>query len=729
MRPPVVRTLARLLAALLVSTALTASPPLRAQDAAQSGAQDRASLVADNVQMVGQDKLTASGNVEVFYQGRHLTASRIDYDGTADRIVIAGPITLTEGDGSTIVLADQAALDADLTNGVMSGVRMMLDRKLQLSAVELQRIDGRYKQLSRAVASSCKICSGSSTPLWEIRARKVIHDELAQQIYFSNAQFRIYGIPVFWAPRLRMPDPTLTRSSGFLRPVFRSTSNLGSGLKLPYFITLGRSADLTVTPYLTTKNGRTVELRYRQAFERGTVELYGSLSRDDILPGETRGYATADGHFSLSDGFWLNFHGETVTDKAYLLDYGFPEKDRLQSQIDITRTRRNEYITGRLIAVQSIREGETNSTLSSLIGDVTWHRRFSGGPFGGEGGLQFQTHSQNRASDEVLDLNGDGIADGRDTTRVSLRADWRRNWVTDPGIVATLMGAASADFYQISQDADYGGRDTRIHGSAGVELRWPWIKAGEGGVSHVIEPVAQLVFSRGGTGRIPNEDSTLVEFDESNLFAMNRFPGADAVERGSWASLGLSYTRYAPSGWTLSFAGGRVIRDKDLDQFSAASGLDGTRSDWLVAWQLGLPDGLSLTNRILFDDALKVTKGEWRMDVQTDRYSLSSGYVYLIADPEEDRATRTTELQLDGRYNLNPNWTASAMTRYDFDADRATRAGVGLVWRNECVQVDLSLSRRFTSSTSVKPTTDFGLSVQLAGFGGGSSAGPAGSCR
>ena len=45
------------------------------------------------------------------------------------------------------------------------------------------------------------------------------------------------------------------------------------------------------------------------------------------------------------------------------------------------------------------------------------------------------------------------------------------------------------------------------------------------------------------------------------------------------------------------------------------------------------------------------------------------------------------------------------------------------------VDFNLSLSRRYTSSTSVQPSTDFGLSVELLGFGGGSAAGAAKVCR
>jgi LPS-assembly protein len=62
-------------------------------------------------------------------------------------------------------------------------------------------------------------------------------------------------------------------------------------------------------------------------------------------------------------------------------------------------------------------------------------------------------------------------------------------------------------------------------------------------------------------------------------------------------------------------------------------------------------------------------------------------------------------------------------------ADRGTVAGLGVEFLNECVRLDVSLSRRFTSSTSVTPTTDFNLSLDLVGFGGSGTGGPARTCR
>ena len=695
-------------------------------------AQDRATLVSDRLEIAGDSRLIAQGNVEVFFRGSRLRASRITYDQAADRLVIDGPIVLTDAGGGTIILASQADLSADLSEGLLTSARMVLDQQLQLAANRMMRTAGRYTTLDNVVASSCRVCAANPTPLWEIRARRVVHDQQERQIYFDHAQFRLSGVPVFYIPRLRMPDPTLDRATGFLMPSFRSTSNLGLGLKMPYFITLGPSRDLTITPYLTTKNGRSVELRYRQAFATGQIEVTGALSRDDILPGDDRGYLFATGAFTLPQNFRLTFDVKTVSDPAYLLDYGVLNTDRLDSRIEVSRTRRNEHIAARVISFQTLRDDENNATIPSVVTDLTFHRRFSLGPLGGEGGLRLQSHSHWRSSDDATDLPGvdaDSIADGRDVSRLSARIDWRRSFVLPGGIEATVLGEATADAYRVSDDASFAGGLTRSNAAAGVELRWPWVKAAASGAVHVIEPVAQVVWARGDTAGLLNEDSTLVEFDEGNLFSLNRFPGSDAVELGDRATLGISWTRHDPAGWSMGATLGRVYRDGDYGQYGLASGLDGARSDWLAGVTLTLDDTYALAARAVFDDSFDLTKAEARMTVNRKKLALATSVFWAPADLLENRPDPTREFTFDARYRANGRVTAKLSGSYDFVAGRGTLAALGVEFRTDCMTVDLSLSRRFTSSTSVSPTTDFGLSVGLIGFGGGATAGPARRCR
>ncbi|MGQ0566994.1 MAG: LPS-assembly protein LptD [Gemmobacter sp.] len=692
-------------------------------------AQEEAALVADRVAIAGNDVLVAEGNVEVLYQGRRLTAKRITYDRAADRLVIEGPIVLADTSG-TFVLADQADLSADLADGILTSARLVLNRQLQMASSELMRIGGRYTRLGPTVASSCKVCAGSPTPLWEIRARRVIHDSVEKQIYFDSAQLRFGGVPVFWIPRLRLPDPTLDRATGFLIPEIRSNSELGTGLRLPYFIRLGDNRDLTVTPFVASKNARTLELRYRQAFATGDIDLTGAWSRDRILPGEDRGYAEAKGSFRLPRGFTLDLSGQVVSDPAYLLDYDLSEIDRLEGRIELSRTRADEYIGARLIHYHSIREGEVNSRLPSLVGDLTWERRFRPGLIGGIGTLAFESHSHRRSSTVATDSDGDGISDGRDAARATVRAGWRRDAVFGPGILGAVLAEGQVDLYDIGQDDAVQGTKTRATGAIAAELRWPLTRTTPGGARQVIEPVAQLVWApKDSDDGIPNEDSVLPEFDEASLFALDRLPGNDAIESGARLNIGIGFTHIAPEGWSLGVSLGRVFRAEDDGSFGTGSGLGGRSSDWLATFRLQGLHGVSMTNRFVLDNDLSLTRGEMRLAVERERFSVASSLIWLEADAAEQRPDRVAELEFDGRYDLTPNWTGRLTTRYDVLDDRAASAGLSMAWRNECLKVDLSLSRRFTSSTSVQAATNVGLSVELLGFGGQAKAGPARACR
>lgn len=703
---PVLRTLA----AALFLAAIPLAPPI--------GAQEKATIVADSIFLTGNDQLTAEGAVEAYYKGARVTASRIVYDATTDRMTIEGPITMTDESG-TVVMAESAELSRDMQDGILTSARMVLDEQLQLAAVELSRVSGRYTELDKVVASSCQVCPSNPTPLWEIRARRVVHDQTERQLYFEHAQFRVAGLPVAYLPRLRMPDPTVKRATGFLTPEIRTTSELGPGLKVPYFITIGDSRDLTLTPYLAATRTTTLGFRYREALRIGDIEFNGAISDDDIRADITRGYLFGTADLDLPRDFQLRAQLQLTSDRAYLLDYDISDTDWLASGVTVDRTRRNEYAALSFYHYQSLRDGDLNATAPNLNADVEFQRRFSPRYIGGEGKLAFQMHGHRRNSSVDFDANGDGEVDGRDVSRASVELGWHRNWLLPNGMVIGGAAEVAADVYSISQDAAYPGSVTRVLPQAAVELRWPWVRAEAGGGSQVLEPVVQVITAPNSIDAVPNEDSTIATLDEGNLFSFSRFPGTDARELGNRLNVGLTWTRYDPSGWSLGVTGGRVFRARDLGQFSTGSGLDGTSSDWLVSAELHAAGGFMLHNRVLFDDDFDISRNELGLAYAGDRYSLTGGYLWMVADPLEGRVDPTSELVFNAGWDMRGNWRSTMGGRYDFNTRQATRAAIGLSYQTECAVVDLSLSRRFTSSTNVQPSTDFSFSVSLVGFGAG----------
>ncbi len=680
-------------------------------------------LLADQVLVQqGGDTLVATGNVEALHQGTRLTASTIIYDRSNNTLDIQGPLRITQPNGD-VLTATQAQLDQGFRNGLLESARFVLDEQLQIASARAARVQGRYTAMSQVAATSCQVCGTEGPPLWAIRATRVVHDAEERQIYFDNAQLRVLGVPVFFIPRMRLPDPTLERARGFLIPELKTSTLLGFGIKLPYFIPIGDHADLTLTPYVSPIT-RTLELRYRQAFRTGDISVNGAISRDNLQSGEARGLFFAEGVFRLPRDFRLSFDIEAVSDEAYLNDYNSDfKKDRLDSAITLSRTKRDSFFSTGLIHYESLTDGENNATQPTIIGDLRYNRRYFPKRIGGEVRLGFQIHAHYRYSDTDVDgPDADSVVDGRDVGRANLDLSWRDRWTLPGGVRAGVLTQVWVDHFQVAQDAASETNYTEVTPAASLELRWPLIKQTASGARVLLEPVAQVGWIGGERSGVPNDESTRVEFDEGNLLSLSRFPAADRRERGLIGAAGLRWMRQDPDGWRAALTLGRVWRDDPDADLSRSSGQDSQTSDWLFAGQFAHRTGIQLLARGLYDSVeTRFTKAEMRANVTRDRYALGASYILLTTDSLEDRVDAQSQWRLNGRYNIDRNWTATSNTRYDIAEGQFLMAGVGAEYRNECVAVNFSVSRSFASSTNLEPSTDFGLTVALTGFSTGGS--------
>ncbi|MDE3121561.1 MAG: LPS-assembly protein LptD [Paracoccaceae bacterium] len=710
-RPRQSRTAAGLLRPALAALMLAAAAPgVQAQTLppAPGAKPPVATLVADKVTREGKDKLIASGHVVVLYNGRRLTATSVVYDQTAGVIRIEGPLVLTDSTGKSTAIADSAELSADLKNGILRSAKLVLDERVQFASDEVDRVAGRYTVLGRTVASSCRVCAARPTPLWEIRASKVVHDTVKHEIYFRNARLRFLGIPVLYLPILRVPDPTVTRAPGILAPSFSSSTNFGFGVSLPYFVPLGPSRDVTLTPFIGTKDARSLTMRYRQAFDTGAVEFQGAVSQDSVRKGATRGYLFGSGQVFLPQDFTLKFQVQMVSDPFYLNNYGITSLDRLMSGVEITRTRRDEYVDGQVLQFHSIRSGEDNATLPNRVVTGTYSRRFSPPGIGGQAELSFRGMALVRSST----ANGAG----RDLTRGGATLDWRRSWVLPHGVLFSAIGSLQGDVYLVGQDSAYAANTIRTLPQLGVELRWPLVRRESGAGRQVLTPIAQVLWSPKNVATVPNEDSQFSEFDAGNLFSTSHFSGIDGVETGLRANVGLAWTRYAPGGWTLGVTAGRIYRQSAATGFDAASGLNGMQSDWLLAGQIQR-GGAQIINRAVFGRR-SITKNETRLQWTGRNWSVGSSYLWQAAQPATatSAATSTTsEVLFDSSLSLYDRWRITASYHYSIPDHRVESSSLGVTWTNECLSVNVAFSKLFTNTPAFSPTL---LTFTLVGFGG-----------
>ncbi|OUD10777.1 hypothetical protein BVC71_04655 [Marivivens niveibacter] len=685
----------RLITAILLSLPL----PVHAQMAA--------TLLADSVTVTPDGKLTASGNVEVMFEGTHMQAAAITYSQSTDKLDITGPILISAPNGD-VFTADQAQLSPTLETGLLLSARMVLDNQLQLTAGRIDRTQGDLTQFSRVAATSCNICN-DRPPLWEIRANRIIHDENEQQLYLENAVMRVRGVPIFWLPYMRLPDPSLERATGFLVPSYSSNDLLGTGIKMPYFIRLGDYRDLTLTPYISAET-KTLEARYRQAFTNGDITIKAATSRDTIIPDTQRGYIELDGRFDLARGYELRFGATGVSDISYLKQYDYSDQDRLKSFVTIDRYTDAGFTFGEIALYQSTIAGENSSSLPPFV-------------------MSFATEKQQELIGGNLTLSADSDLHFRfgtddngnaaDVLRIGTAADWNRNWVLPNGLVVESDVGLQIDRWVIENDPDQGG--TRISPSAAITLRYPMMRETVSGGQDLLEPIIMIGWTGDFGATVPNEDSLSAELTETNLFKLSRFPGDDRIENGAQIAYGGSWHRTSGNDWTAHVVIGQIMRETVAD-YSSSSGLTGRSSDILAAGQFAINDGLYVLGRAVFDTDLSAQKSEILIGTDGDYLDLSASYVWLPLDTDEGRDDDFSQWAIAADYQINDIWSVGASGRYDVAANDPVKAGLSVGWRNECVEVELSASRSYTSSTTVAPTTDYSLTIGLAGFGTGATS-------
>jgi LPS-assembly protein len=315
-------------------------PP--ATEQAQTAARNPDKLYIEADQLVydrDHDKVTAIGNVVLYYKGRVLQADRVVYDRASKRVMAEGHAKLTDEHGG-IVYSPKFDLTDDFASGFAEGVQVLNTNKTRLSSPRIERSAGSITVFDQGVYTACEPCKAHPEwpPEWQVRAAKIIENQQTHMVYFENAWLDVYGVPIAYVPYFSAPDPTVTRQSGVLAPAYTSQSALGFGLSVPYFLALAPNYDLTVTPSYYTLQGPALDLLWRQRLDYGSYSVRVS-GIDEMNPQEFlaapfgagdqawRGSLESDGKFYINDKWTYGWDFKVLSDRFYLNDYRLTQFD------------------------------------------------------------------------------------------------------------------------------------------------------------------------------------------------------------------------------------------------------------------------------------------------------------------------------------------------------------------------------------------------------------------
>ena len=167
-------------------------------------------FTADEMQNDSENGIiTAIGNVEIIRENLTLRADKVVYNQNTDHISAIGNVILLDETGN-VMFADQIDLREHMKNADINNIKVVLRDKTRLAARSFRKKNDDTKVLRYAVYTPCDNCRGKS-PLWQIKAGKVIHNPEDKNIEYQNAFLEFKGTPILYTPYFSHPDPTVER--------------------------------------------------------------------------------------------------------------------------------------------------------------------------------------------------------------------------------------------------------------------------------------------------------------------------------------------------------------------------------------------------------------------------------------------------------------------------------------------------------------------------------------
>ncbi|WP_306254017.1 LPS-assembly protein LptD [Parvularcula sp. IMCC14364] len=623
-----------------------------------------------------ESPIIAEGNVKAYFGEQFLTSDKVIYNPATDIVIAAGNVSITDTDGLTY-FADEVELTGDLADGIATNFSAMLENNSKLAGNTVIKTGDEKNELSRAVYTSCEVCSESGNekrPTWQVKALRVTQDKEDEVIRFRDARLEVLGVPALYLPYMQIPEPSVERQSGFLTPDFGTTTQQGFYLETPYYIAISDSQDATVSTKVMERQGVLYIGEYRAKAARGEAVLQGGIidtREKEILeransigdqnpdgrsvPG-TRFHFFGEAEYRLPGEWRAGFDANYVSDKFYILTYdvlprgdlrsarGVFRPDRLTNNVYLKRRTENTLFSAEFLGFESLRITEDNDNVGHALPRIQYNANIFGTPLIG-GQTNFN------ASFVALARN-----DGVSSQRITMATQWDRIFTSSGGHRFKLYAELRGDAYSYSRldrgselCNDFDSRNTatgqtdfeacletfpgqgqeestsksRLLPTAGLEWSYPLVRRNENSTI-IIEPKIQLITAT-------DEDFNSERFDiDGDRFLLPEI----------------------------------VNEDSQFFQFDTTSLFDWNKSSGYDLWENGNRANIGLNASAVFDNGLsmKGAIGQQFRDQETtiyEAYGLTPGL-------------GATESDIVGSFRLSKRGLFNFDNRFRFDKDDAS---------------------------------------------------------
>ncbi|HIJ37291.1 MAG TPA: LPS-assembly protein LptD [Rhodospirillaceae bacterium] len=664
------------------------------------------------------DIVMARGHVELDQGGRILLADSLSYNMKQDVIIATGNASLTDIDGQ-VLFADYFELTGDMKEAAAKGIRVLMVDDSRIVANSGRRLAGDRSVFDMGVYTACNPCAEdiSKPPLWQIKASRVIHDELAHRIEYEDAWLDVGGWPVAYTPYFSHADPTIRRESGLLPFSVLNNKVIGTGVRTPYFQVIDPYQDVTVSPMVTSNDDQMLAITDRLRTSNGeakTTVSIANLSSQGYGGNATTGWnIDARAQFNLDQRWRAGYEIERASDQNYLPSFGYHiAQPYLTTRPYLEGFSYRNYAAVEGYSFQSLTTpvlpvGALPPQKSPIVLPLATYN-FVGEPSSNGSYWSFNTHAANISRGQ-----------GTDSRRVNTDSSWNLPFTAADGEVYKLTTSLRADAYnsnnltpQNSSQVDA----ARAIPEAALTWRYPFSRINEHS-SETLSPIIMASASPygGNSLKIPNEDSLDFELDDSNIFNPSPSSGYDRVVTGPRVAYGTQYTYVNRGLGAADLLLAQSYQVKPQTVLPQGTGLDKTLSDVVGHTDFSPSANVNFHYGFRVDESsLRMRRSEVATSLGPPALNLQSSYVFYdrlnASSPFYAREQLNTTLST----KLSRYWLAQIYQVENLgNGASPLQSGMRIIYEDECLLFSGDAGSLHTTSQTFATGHYFMLRIYL----------------
>tara|TARA_B100000941_G_scaffold49288_1_gene31210 strand:- start:20195 stop:22534 length:2340 start_codon:yes stop_codon:yes gene_type:complete len=573
--------------------------------------------------------------------------------------------------------------------------------------------------VQKGVFTFCEFREDEKCPPWELRAKKISHNNSKKTVYYDNAFLKIYDFPIFYFPRFSHPDPTVDRRSGFLIPTFINSTNVGGGVQIPYFWNIAKDKDVTFTPRLHTSNNPLFLAEYRQDFAKSSLILDAGYSegykkKTNLKTPGSRSHLFGkfyrnlfENEDSLSN---IEVNIQHVSNSTYpkinklettLVDY---MDSTLKNTIDYNFQKEDLFFNTKISAFEDLSKAG-NERFEYIYPESVLEKNILMSEEAGIVDFKSELMIKNYDVNKQIDV-------------ISNQLNWVSNsWINRLGFENEILGMFKNINYNANNETKFKTDDnvSEFYGALGFKSELGLYKYTNNNKLNIFKPKLLLKLSPNDSRNI-SENST--NLNSSNLFKLNKINNIDEVDTGSALSLGFDYkinslnNKKELTGEKFTLSLGQMINAVENKDMPSKSTLNEKLSDVIGEVAINFNENLKLSNNFLIDQNLEsFNKNKIDLDMIYPKTSFNISYL-----EERQHIGNQKYLNTSAEFNTN-NGQFSFGAKRNMLTNSAEFYDLSYEYINDCLRAGVAFRREFYRDRDLEPEDSLIFKITFSPLG------------